>query len=168
MGLEIERKFFVKTVPFDVLIVSEQTIFQNYLAVGNEELRLRAVATDKGLHYFITFKQGKCRVRGEWEASISEETYLQLIKAGGEPLIKTRYKLNDKGLLVELDSYHHSFVHPDRGKICTLMTVEVEFLGLEEAEKFRVPYWFGEEVTNDPFFKSQSLWKAVQAKAGVA
>ena len=37
------------------------------------------------------------------------------------------------------------------------MIVEVEFKSLEDANKFIIPAWFGEEVTNNDKYKNKNL-----------
>ena len=51
--------------------------------------------------------------------------------------------------MAELDVYH--------GELTGLVTVEVEFSSLEEAESFSPPAWFGEDITEDKRYKNKNL-----------
>lgn len=154
MGIEIERKFisnvniktFLEQINAELLSVLEIT--QNYIAVGEEEVRSRAVKTPEKIEYFLTYKKGKGLQREELEVPIMEETFIQL-NSTYRPIIKTRtkYKLND--LILEIDKY----------KDFDFNTVEIEFSTVEDAESFKPFDWFEQEVTSNKAFKNQHLWK---------
>jgi CYTH domain-containing protein len=55
MALEIERKFLIKNIPFDITKFPHREIMQGYfLNSENKEIRLRK----KGSNYFKTRKSG--------------------------------------------------------------------------------------------------------------
>ena len=63
---------------------------------------------------------------------------------------KVRYLVPlEDGLTAEVDVYE--------GKLAGLMTTEVEFPTLEEAEAYEPPYWFGKDVSFDHRYKNTSL-----------
>ena len=64
--------------------------------------------------------------------------------------IKKRYLVPiDGGLTAEVDIYE--------GELEGLMTTEVEFPSLEEAENFVAPDWFGKDVSEEKAYKNTSL-----------
>lgn len=158
MALEIERKFLVNAIPSDLTIKSKKTIYQSYLAVGNEEIRIRALVLDGSsfVEYSMTIKKGTGLSREEIEFSISRETYNQLCEPLlRRPLIKVRQKIIDGNYIFDLDTY----CSPTNDE---LVIVEVEFTSEEEANAFISPSWFSTEVTGDIKYKNQSLWSAMR------
>lgn len=160
MAKEIERKFLVKQIPTEVLQKqNSQYIVQNYLSVGEEEIRVRRVVNKRNdeKKYYMTIKRGKGISREENELEILEETYNQLRKnLRTEPIRKTRFKINvraDIGKMYDLDIYESPLLE-DEG----LLTIEVEFENEVQAKEFVPPKWFGKEVTNDKKYKNQNLW----------
>jgi adenylate cyclase len=62
---------------------------------------------------------------------------------------KTRYQIDYAGQKIELNIF--------RGSLEGLVLAEVEFASRERSEEFKPPDWLGEEVTEDPRYKNQSL-----------
>ena len=93
-------------------------------------------------------------MREEYNLPLNKEAYEHLLaKADGTVLVKTRYVIPEaEGLKIELDIFH--------GKYEGLILAEVEFSSEEEAEQYRPPEWFGEEVT----FSSQYHNSVLSAK----
>lgn len=151
MSKEIERKFLVKEVPdLDSKQVYSEIIEQYYLEM-NPEIRVRKI-TDSKRHsmYYITIKSDGDLVRDELEFQIYPSVFNQLkAQANDNRIIKTRYYLPCGKYTVNLDVYHS----------IVLLTVEVEFRDIEEANSFNPPDWFGEEVTNDKRYKNKNLAK---------
>jgi adenylate cyclase len=156
MTKEIERKFILGFLPSDMNIVKAQIIHQTYLAIGEEEVRVRKVIASRKESFYMTVKLGSGLVRKETEMEISKETYEQLLKGSNKtPLVKYRYKIESGGLPYEIDIYVNS-------KHLDLKTVEIEFSSEEEANVFVKPEWLGEEVTGEKRYKNQTLWKEIQ------
>lgn len=158
MAKEIERKFLVKQIPAEVLEKqTSQYIVQNYLSVGEEEIRYRRVVSKQSNEkkFYMTIKRGTGISREENEFEILEETYNQLRKnLRTEPIVKTRFKIQtDMERIYDLDIYENPLLE-DEG----LITIEVEFENEELAKEFVPPKWFEKDVTNDKNYKNQNLW----------
>lgn len=154
MPKEIERKFLIEEMPFTENIIGRQYISQNYLATGDEEVRIRYKKernTEPDLT--LSIKRGSGLEREEITNIITRETYNQLaLNCSTKPIIKTRILVQHGKHLLEIDTYEN---HP-------LIVGEVEFGSLKEAESFIPPTWFGQEVTEDASYKNQNLWKKWQ------
>ncbi len=144
--LEIERKFLVTEIPFNLNDYSSFEIVQGYLSLNNPELRIRK----KNNKYYITSKNDNVLVRSEKEKEITENEF-NILKdfVISNYITKTRYLINLDKLVAELDIYHN--------QLEGLKVVEVEFNSVEEAKKFEKPYWFGEEITNNKNYKNSYL-----------
>ena len=143
---EIERKFLVAEMPG---VESGRTeIEQGYLALdGETEVRLRRAGVD----FFLTAKSGHGEVREEVEVPIDPGVFARLWNlTKGRRVSKTRHYVPlGEELRAEVDVYD--------GALAGLRTVEVEFDSREDAERFRPPAWFGEELTGDPRYANQTL-----------
>lgn len=151
MGLEIEYKYLVNKIPFDLREFRKSEIEQVYLSIPNtpenNSYRLRKM---DGKLLYCEKGEGLLQ-REETEYEISGEKYDELVKfAYGFAINKTRYFIPiQDGLIAELDIYHNNL----KG----LMTVEVEFDENYDRNKFVPPYWFGKDVTADKRYKNASL-----------
>ncbi|GCD12917.1 CYTH domain-containing protein [Clostridium tagluense] len=146
--MEIERKFLVKEIPSNLNKYVKEPIAQDYLSF-KPEVRLRT-RNDK---CYLTVKGEGVFEREEYETEIKKETYLDLLKKSqGKPIQKDRYiiPLYD-GLIAELDLYKNIEWLKE--------TVEVEFKDIESARGFKVPLWFGLEVTGRAEYKNKNLAK---------
>ena len=149
MASEIERKFLVAEMPKKIEIKVQHEIKQGYLFSNPDfELRVRK----KNESFFQTIKQGSDLVREETELEISKKQFEVLWKlAKDQSLQKTLYEIPWQHLVIELDIYHNNLEG--------LMTAEVEFETVEEAQNFSPPNWFGREITNSSAYKNSSLAK---------
>ena len=144
--MEIERKFLTKQIPFDITAYPCKQISQSYISFS-PTIRIRQ-SDDK----FILTVKGKGQLaREEFELPLSKEDYDRLfLKTEGTPVIKKRYLVPVAGdLTAEVDIYE--------GELEGLMTTEVEFPSLEEAEAFAAPEWFGKDVSEEKAYKNTSL-----------
>lgn len=156
MAKEIERKFLLPEIPSELLIKEKRTIYQSYLAIGKEEVRIRKVEYENSSKkYFLTYKnrlKGKFS-REEIEIEITEMTYEQLNKQS-KPIIKDRLVIGlENDLFAEADIFNNVGFE--------LKTVEVEFKSVIDAEKFTPPNWFGMELTGTAEFGNQFLWESI-------
>ena len=89
----------------------------------------------------MTYKSGGLLSREEYNLPLTKSAYLHLReKTDGILLSKIRYLIPiEDGLTVELDV----FQKPYEG----LYLAEIEFTSEQDALSYRVPSWFGEEVT---------------------
>ena len=151
MGLEIEYKYLVDKIPFDLSGFRKSEIEQVYLSIPNtpekNSYRLRKM---DGKLLYCEKGEGLLQ-REETEYEISGEKYDELVKyVYGFAIGKTRYFIPiQDGLIAELDIYHNN--------LNGLMTVEVEFDEKYDRNKFVPPYWFGKDVTSDKRYKNASL-----------
>lgn len=159
MSQEIEKKYLVKTIPQNLNIKDSKTIYQTYLAIGDEEIRIRKTVDENNEEFVMTIKQGNGLVRLENEFPIEKDTYNQLLQKDAIQLVKTRKTIVIQDKEFELDTYHNL-------KDWGMMTIEIEFKSEEEALSFVPPLWFGEDVTGDKKYKNQSLWASIQPRLG--
>ncbi|MBQ7085053.1 MAG: CYTH domain-containing protein [Anaerotignum sp.] len=144
--MEIERKFLTKHIPFDITVYPYKQISQAYISFS-PTIRIRQ--SDDA--YILTVKGKGHLAREEFELPLTKEDYDRLsLKTEGTPVIKKRYLVPvDGGLTAEVDIYE--------GELTGLMTTEVEFPSLEEAERFVSPDWFGKDVSEEKAYKNTSL-----------
>jgi len=148
--LEIERKFLVKKLPGGWRKQPHSKIIQGYFPMGSRriELRLRR----KGARHFLTIKAGRGETRLEEEIALKKDTFDSLWPlTNGKRVSKKRYRIPCDRRTIELDVYEG----PHRG----LVTADVEFGSQRELESFRIPDWFGRELTGNMRYTNESLAK---------
>jgi len=146
MGEEIERKFLVEKLPDNLEKFPHKEIKQFYTQISEDhEVRYRK----KGDKFYYTEKIGTGINRKENESEITEEEYLGAFENSLGSVEKTRYEIPTDPHIAELDVYH--------GKLSGMVTVEVEFDSEESAELFKIPEWFGREITEDKNYKNKNL-----------
>ena len=136
--MEIERKFLLNTIPFDLTAFPCHEIEQGYLCTS-PVVRIRK----EDETYYLTYKGKGKMAREEYNLPLTADAYVHLReKADGVLITKTRYlvPIHD-GLTAEIDV----FSSPNPG----LYLAEVEFDSIEAANDFVPPEWFGEDVTED-------------------
>ena len=176
--MEIERKFLVNYLPFNPHDFEVHHISQGYIST-DPVIRIRSESiVDPGkprpprtelntvfdapapssceLRYTLTCKGQGLMKREELNLAISGDAYRRLIrKVEGGFIKKDRYiiPLDDTpdSLICELDVF--------QGDLEPLVMVEIEFDSEEEAAGFDPPFWFGEEVTDDPRYQNSSFIK---------
>ena len=144
--MEIERKFLIKNIPFDLAGFRARQIEQAYLCT-NPVVRIRKSDSE----YYLTYK-GKGKIaREEYNLPLTEEAYLHLLeKADGNILTKTRYEIpTENDLIIELDIFS--------GKFQGLVLAEVEFESLEQANAYIPPEWFGRDVSITGEYQNNKL-----------
>lgn len=146
--MEIERKFLVKKSP-DVSGVHGASVKQWYVSL-EPQVRVRLIDGE----YILTEKSGKGLSRTEVESTVSAERAAALLEGcDKKPVEKTRYRIPVGSFTAEYDVYG--------GENQGLQVVEVEFPSVEEALSFEIPCWFGEEVTDDEYYKNSSIFKRI-------
>jgi adenylate cyclase len=148
MAREIERKYLVTGEPDEDSVLGSKRLRQGYLAIdGGVEIRLR----DAGGLTTMTVKAGRGLDRTEVELSLDDADAADLWPhAAPRSLEKVRRRVRlPGGLTAELDDYE--------GDLTGLRVVEVEFDGLESADAFAPPLWFGREVTGEPGWSNAEL-----------
>lgn len=156
--MEIERKFLLGKLP-DVTIKGIFQITQHYLAIGDESVRVRSkidiLKPEQPPVCTLTIKKGTGLVREEVDISIDQNTYHSLTKGlTTKPIEKQRNVFVYNGHTIEFDLF---FGVSYAGYVLALF--EVEFDSEEEAIQFIPPSFFGEEVTDNPAYLNQNIWK---------
>ena len=147
MKREIERKFLITSNSFKQNISSKYNIVQGYLSTDpSRSVRLR-ISNSKG---YLTIK-GRASKNGlsrlEWEKEIPIKEANELIALClPNKIIKTRYKVNYKGRIFDIDIF--------KGMNEGLNIAEIE-LNSEE-DTFEKPKWLGKEITGiKKYYNSQ-------------
>lgn len=149
--MEIERKFLVNTLPQNLDRYECSQIEQGYLCT-EPVVRIRR-SNEK---YMLTYKGEGLLMREEYNLPLTKEGYEHLRpKVDGILITKKRYKIPYQKYVIELDIFE--------GELAPLLLAEVEFDSREEAEDFRPPDWFAEDVTFAGSYQnsylSQNGWK---------
>ncbi len=153
--MEIERKFQITKLPEHLEQYKKKEIQQGYLCM-DPVIRIRK-SND---NYILTYKSRIGMVEKndeialtcqEVELALTKESYEHMKeKIDGNLILKTRYLIPiEGGLTAELDVFHE--------KLEGLQFVEVEFTSEEEAGKFKLPSWFGKDVSFDKRYKNNYL-----------
>jgi len=149
MAFEIERKFLVKG-DFKHLALSSNYIVQGYIfSDEHKSVRVR-LRGDKG---YITIKStldNSSITRNEWEYEVPAHQVNEMLRICEPGIIeKTRYVVNYKNLVVEVDEFY--------GDNEGLVIAEIELAC--ENQVFEKPDFLGEEVTSDPRYLNSELSK---------
>lgn len=146
MAIEIERKFLIKKKPFSI---AKRSLKINQGYIINEKSKVIRVR-EKGDDYFLTIKGNNIGIsRLEYDFPISKEDAKELIFHFCKTTLieKTRHYIEHKGHTWEVDEFH--------GKNNGLIVAEIELES--EDEKFEIPDWVGEEVTQDDRYYNMNL-----------
>lgn len=144
--MEIEKKYLTKEIPFSLDNFLCKQMIQAYISF-QPTIRIRKSQEQ----YFLTVK-GKGHVaREEFEIEINQQEFTCLLKkTEGNCVRKKRYYIPiENGYMAELDFY--------QGELEGLMTTEVEFPTMEEAEAFVAPSWFGKDISFEMGYKNTAL-----------
>ena len=146
---EIERKFLPVYWPERLEEYPHRRIIQGYLS---EQPAIR-VRSSRG-RYRLTIKGKGMLSHTEDRFDLgSEEAFNHLLsKCDGRVIRKTRYELPIEGypeLKAELDVFEDA--------LDGLVMLEVEFPDETAAAAFRVPEWYGEDVTGDERYYNSHL-----------
>ena len=151
-GMEIEKKFLIKTVPEHLEQYTCHLIEQAYLCT-EPVVRIRRQDDD----YILTWKGKGMMEREEYNLPLTKEGYYHLLtKADGNIITKKRYLIPlPNGRNAELDIFE--------GKFDGLLLAEVEFPDKASADNFMPPSWFGADVTfekayHNSFLSTVSKW----------
>ncbi len=145
---EIERKFLVKNDGFLKESVKAFQIEQGYICrQPGKTVRVRI----RDNQAFLTIK-GKRTDNGltrfEWEKEIDKDDALQLLQlCEGATIKKTRHLVPNGPFTIEVDVFH--------GDNEGLVVAEIELE--DENDRFDIPQWLGEEVTDDKRYHNSQL-----------
>lgn len=143
--MEIERKFLINEIPFDISQYESHSIEQAYLCT-EPVVRIRRQDND----YYLTYKSKGLLVREEYNLPLTEESYLHLLKkADGNIITKERFLIPYDKYTIELDIF--------KGRFQGTILAEIEFETEAEAVDFLPPDWFGEDVTYTSKYHNSTL-----------
>ena len=147
---EIERKYLLKNNDMswltDDIKKSSKKIQQYYFKSGKiVTLRVRIINGD----YLLTVKSKKQGIKCiEVEKSITKEEGDALISVAHSKIEKVRYLYPYKGKTFEIDVFDNGFV---------LIECELE----DENESIDLPYFIGEEVSEDNSYSNSKMAKKI-------
>ena len=144
--MEIERKYLIDQIPFDLSEYPSRKIEQGYLCT-EPVVRIRRDGED----YYLTYKSKGLMVREEYNLPLTRDAYEHLKpKADGRIITKERFLIPlDDTLTIELDRFE--------GDLDPLLLAEVEFQDEDSANAFIPPDWFGEDVTFSSKYHNSTL-----------
>lgn len=144
--MEIERKFLIKRLPTELDEYEKKEIEQAYLC-KQPVIRIRR----ENETYYMTYKGKGLMVREEYNLPLTKEAYNHLkTKADGKIIHKTRYLIpTENNLTIELDIFH--------GDHAPLILAEVEFASEKDAQNYKMPDWFQEDVTQNPAYHNSNM-----------
>lgn len=153
--MEIERKFRVIKIPYEIEKFEKKDIEQGYLCI-KPTVRIRKTNDEYTLNYKWKNKnvvEKKAIQNIEYEMPLTKENYEHLYKkVDDHMIIKTRYKVPiDEKIIAEVDVFH--------GNLEGLVFAEVEFPDVESSEKFIKPEWLGEDISFDKRYDNTLLSK---------
>lgn len=162
---EIERKFRVRSLPFDVEKYPHYTIEQGYICTDPVlRVRMSGELEDKGqvlreAHCTLCYKSSGLMSHREESFPINVDQFQRLKeKAEGKVIEKVRYRIPFDSYVIELDLFKN--VKDPMEPTMDLMMAEVEFPSEDEAMAFTAPEWFGEEVTLDKRYHNSEMTKS--------
>lgn len=146
MGVEIERKFLVRSDAWRAEADEGRAFEQGYLA-GNPGLAVRVRLCD-GVEGFLTIKAGGGIARAEFEYPIPPGDARSLLDlCGPRVVLKRRHRLVFETFVWEIDVF--------AGAHQGLVLAEVE---LESPDQpVTLPPWIGTEVTGDERYANAAL-----------
>ena len=158
MNKEIERKYFLNSLPENFKIQKVMKIKQSFLYKDkNTVIRVREIKTDNKTEYIYTVKtsgdiQNNNKMlasKYEIESNISQNLYEELVnKKISNTIDKTRIVIPiENNLKVEIDIYHDYLED--------FLTAEIEFPSEDDSKKFIKPLWLGEEIGYKEFSNSK-------------
>lgn len=147
MSVEIERKFLVKNDAWKSAVHESLDCKQGYIiSDAKKTVRVRVM----GQQGFLTVKgatSGISRMEFEYEIDLPDAQYMLMLC--DHVLEKTRHFIRHNGLIWELDEFH--------GLNAGLVMAELELES--EEQRFDLPEWAGEEVSDDERYFNGCLSK---------
>lgn len=149
MAKEIERRFLVLPSIQDQALGRKTEIVQGYLS-AEPAVRVRLVGGFLGKKGFLTVKGPGSMTRPEFEYKIPAIDAKEMLTLCRFSLEKERRHILVAGHMWSVDY----FTEP---RMNGLVMAEIELKS--EDEKFVMPEWAGEEVTENPYYSNVSLAK---------
>jgi len=153
MGIEIERKFLLQSDEWKAHVTETHVIKQGYLQSGldaSQKSSVRIRISNKLANINVKSVE-LTMIRQEFEYDIPLHDAEQMLKTlcSGVVIEKTRYYVPYGSHLWEIDIFE--------GENKGLQMAEIELLDLDE--KFELPDWIGDEVSDDKRYYNIYLLK---------
>ena len=147
MGVEIERKFLVRSESWRSAVMSSSLLRQGYLS-SNAKATVRVRSTDDASAVITLKGQAQGIVRSEFEYPIPIEDARELLALAAPHVIeKRRHIVPFEGLVWEVDVFE--------GRHAGLVLAEVELDS--QWQSVPLPDWVGQEVSQDDRYNNASL-----------
>jgi adenylate cyclase len=147
MGLEIERKFLLRSDAWRDEVNHSVRLIQGYLSRGERSavrVRIKGDLAELNIKHTL---DGIKRLEYEYEIPVSDAREI-IEHIALRPLIdKTRHHVVHGGQLWEIDEFY--------GENAGLVLAEIELVHADQA--FDRPQWIGEEVSEDPRYYNSNL-----------
>lgn len=144
MGVEIEHKFLADPTKIPgKLLKTGQRLVQGYLSTG-PCVRIRIIDNKRAE---LTIKGKGSLVRPEFNYDIPVEDAIAMQPMMEATLIKTRYHIDVKGFIWDVDEFH--------GDLTGLWLAEIEIPTVDT--KFEMPEWVIQNVTEDRRYSNARL-----------
>lgn len=143
--LELELAWLVKSLPEDLTKYKSTEILQGYIESPDPNIKDIRIREKEGKYTYTikTFVKNSQETGYNKESTrqLSKEEFTEFWKKASKKIRKVRYfyPLKDS-LIAEVDIY--------KDNLEGLMVVEVEFPSISVYKAFKVPNWFGKEVTD--------------------
>lgn len=151
MGIEIEKKFLVQGDSWKDFVQDKFSIKQGYLNDSGNllfRIRIQEDINNKSTKYILNIKtRNPGMTRSEWECPVSQQDAEKLYCISLYTIEKMRNTIYIDGTLWEVDEFKQN----------NLVIAEVELVS--EDQKFIIPEWVSEEVTNNQEYYSYNLAK---------
>lgn len=152
MPVEIERKFRVISDDWRVLADAGCRLRQAYIAhdaYGSVRVRLTrdALAGDRAWLTLKGARTGMVRDEFEYQIPVTDAEEMLDRLCSGPVIEKVRYRVPHDGKIWEVDVF--------AGAVEGLILAEVEMRAVDE--RFDLPDWVGDEVTDDPRFRNSAV-----------
>jgi CYTH domain-containing protein len=146
MANEIERKFFLKSLPSDIDLTSKTTYERHFLKIGpDEELRIQR----KGDKYFLERKAINSKLSSTKSVTpISIEKFNELRQDAVASIERDSYKVSN---------IQNATIKVYQGRFEGLIRLEVEFQSVADATHFSPPDWSGIEITESDLGRDSKL-----------
>jgi len=147
MGIEIERKFLVDHEKWRQVIKPPGNHYRQGYLLNDEQRTIRVRVTDE--QGYITLKGATAGItRKEYEYKIPVEDGIELLDGFAVSQVeKIRYRIDFAGKLWEVDEFW--------GDNDGLIMAEIELRN--ESEKFELPAWVTQEVSDDKRYYNSYL-----------
>jgi CYTH domain-containing protein len=145
MNQEIERKFLIKKIP-DLKKI-KPVIYNRHFIFKDKKTEIRI--QKRGTRYELERKEKLDNISfNKVKIKISKKEFDTFKKISLDQIKRKSYLIkNNPNITIKIYQGKHS----------PLKRVEVEFKSKKEANNFKVPSWFGKEITGSPLAKDSKL-----------